>query len=456
MRLTADELQQATRGTWRYGLPDAITGISTDTRNFKRNDVFLALRGTNFDGHHFANSIIVDAKALIGDTNGINVWDAIDLPQLEVADTQVALGDIAHAWRQQLTRTTVIAITGSYGKTSVRSMLHHVFSSLGLHVSATAGNLNNLIGTPLTLLGVPESADIALIECGISEPGEMQRLSEIVAPDVAVITGFAAAHGEGLGGLRGVVREKSRILDHLLPQGWCAFGKHVLKPLLQECDMPHSYLSMDQSEHAVQYRLEGCQLHLQFHGENHALQLPLPALHWAENMALVASIVIRQMQVMNQPVSLAEIATALQGWTAPPGRMHQRQGIQHCIVLDDSYNANPASMQAALNTLAQMPGHRIAILGDMAELGEASAELHGSLQLTGIDEIALVGPMMHNLHTKHPQSRWFASTEEASHWLEIRKQTLGSKDTLLIKGSRSMQLDRLVRQLAKEEALHAV
>ncbi len=224
MRLSGIEIQQAVHGRWLGEVPDEINGLATDTRGFKSGQAFLALRGPNFDGHEFACSVADRAQALIGDAEGIRLWQNMETCKMEVSNTLQALGDIAHIWRMQLRQTIFIAISGSYGKTSLRSMLSHSFSSLGFNVAATRANLNNLVGVPQTLLGVTKDADIALIECGISEVGEMARLAAIVHPDIAILTGITNAHTEGLGGLSGVVHEKAILFEHLAEHGWCALG----------------------------------------------------------------------------------------------------------------------------------------------------------------------------------------------------------------------------------------
>jgi len=449
MRLSGLELQQATRGTWHHNAPDSVHGIQTDTRNFLENQAFLALRGPNFDGHAFAHQVAHKAQALIGDTQGLLLWDAFNTPQLEVENTQVALGDIAHAWRNRLNHTTIIAITGSYGKTTVRSMLAHVFQSLDFKIAATHANLNNLIGVPMTLLSIAEDTDIALVECGISEAGEMQRLSEIVQPDIAVITGLTAAHAEGLGGVDGVIREKSQIFKHLLPQGWCALGQGVLEQM-------QAYISHEVLENKTQWQLQGTTLRLSNHQTSTEFTLGLPAKHWAENMALVADIVLQYCHQHHRPVSLELLGEILAQWQAVHGRMQQHQGENGAIILDDSYNANPVSMQAALNTLANMPKRRVAILGDMAELGEHSAQAHSQLDISHVDELILVGTYMQALHKQQPASQWFANTDSLAAWLEANPTHFTQQDTVLIKASRSMCLDRIVSMLVQQGGLHAV
>ncbi|MDX8396493.1 MAG: UDP-N-acetylmuramoyl-tripeptide--D-alanyl-D-alanine ligase [Mariprofundaceae bacterium] len=459
MRLSGQELQQATQGTWHHGMPESVSAITTDSRQFEAGQTFLALRGPNFDGHQFANQIIDKAQAMIGDAEGMSLWDNIESPQLQVKDTLVALGDIANAWRACLNRTTIIAITGSYGKTTVRSMLAHTFRSVGFKTSETHANLNNLIGVPMTLLDIQDNADIALIECGISESGEMVRLSEIVQPDIAIITGLSSAHGEGLGGKAGIAREKIEILRYLLPQGWCALGEGVADTLAQHnCQVSHPSVTMDsESQGIVNWQLDGTALKLSTEKTQVTLSLSLPARHWASNMALVSSIVLKYChEQSNMTVGLADIAEALSTWKPIAGRMQSRQGKNDCTILDDSYNANPTSMQAALATLKGLPGNHIAILGDMAELGQESRAEHKQLEVSDVDTLLLVGNDIQVLKETHPNSIIFTSVDDALTWIESHSNMFNGDTYVLIKASRSMQLDRIVTQLCEPEVTHAV
>jgi len=456
MRLTGHELKQATDGVWRKSEAELVEGISTDTRQFRAGNAFLALRGPHFDGHCYAAEVADQANALIGDREGVRLWDNLTRPQLEVHDTLVALGDIANAWRQKLPHTTVVAITGSYGKTTVRSMMHHVFTILGIHCHATKANLNNLVGVPLTLLEIPPEAEVALIECGISETGEMERLASIVAPDVAVLTGLTTAHGEGLGGLHGVIAEKTKMMDHLTQQGWILLGEGVKELLAVSGKHVNRHHPLLDPQHAdyVQWELQGRMLTLRQADQQAHIELMLPARHWAANMALVATMLLHWFALQGREIpSLADVAMALQHWTPPGGRMRLLQGST-LTVIDDCYNANPVSMQVALDTLAALQGHRVAIIGDMAELGEDAARLHRQLCLHDVDEVILIGPLMLHLADAHPHARSFTDIEEAEAWLENHRFPDGS--TVLLKASRSMQLERLLPLLGDMEVLHAV
>jgi len=457
MRLTGVEIELATRGLWSNGVPEVISGIGTDSRHFQPGHAFLALRGSQFDGHRYAAKVVDRASALIGDTEGIQLWENLVIPQLQVEDTLVALGDIAHAWRQRLKQTTVIAVSGSYGKTSVRDLLQHCFGRLGKSVAGTRANLNNLIGVPTTLLTVPEDCDIAVIECGISEVGEMARLGRIVRPDIVVLTGVSAAHGEGLGGMNGIVREKGELLDHLAPNGWSVLGEGVQQRLaLAGRRLPDETLSQDElHDTIVRWQLDGLQLHLIGNGEEASLELPLPARHWAANMALCASL-LRHWFFRHDRIRLplSRIAEVLQEWQSSAGRLHMMRGCGGSTILDDSYNANPASMQAAIDTLKSMDGNRIAILGDMAELGSEADALHAALDAADIDELILIGPHMQQLARRHPHAVWFATTDEAAAALKARQ--LNSQDRVLVKASRSMRLESIVALFTSGETSHAV
>ncbi len=227
MRMSSADMQSCTAGRWHGVPPQMIGGVSTDTRHLHCGDAFVALRGPNFNGHAFAEDAIqAGATTLIGDLEGVQSWQDIDVPQLEVADTLQAYGDIAGKWRAKIP-AKVVAITGSYGKTTLRSMLEHVLNRHGVRVAATHANNNNLVGVPQTLLAIDEQAEVALVECGISERGEMCRLAAMVRPDVAVITGVAEAHAEGLGGIVEVASEKAILLDYMTNEACAVLGDGV-------------------------------------------------------------------------------------------------------------------------------------------------------------------------------------------------------------------------------------
>jgi len=449
MRMTGTQIQQVTRGRWLGQAPARVHGICTDTRRIRTGEVFLALRGAHFDGHAFGNlAASRGAAALIGDREGTKGWKDIRLPQLQVKDSLAALGDIAAAWRQRFSGR-VVAITGSVGKTSLRSMLEHALPRLDLTVAATRANENNLIGVPTTLLHAQGDEDIVLVECGISEPGEMERLATIVQPDVAVITAISAAHTEGLGGVPGVLREKATLLSTLQPDGWCVLGTGVHRSMLAHgCTPGCALLDMDAPETGcVRWELAGRRLCLQLADQQANIELNLPAAHWGANLALAASIVCRL-----AGVSLSGAAEALSGWQPVAGRMCCLTGPGGCQIIDDTYNANPASMQAALDTLGRLPGRHFAILGDMAELGTDAARLHAGLEPGELAGLILVGHHMHQLRSRHPAAICVADARAAIGPALAWPLTAG--DHVLIKASRRIGLERVVRALT--DTSHAV
>jgi len=454
MRMTGMELARATAGTWSGTMPDSICGICTDSRQPHDGFAFLALRGPHHDGHAFASEAAGACTALIGDAAGAAQWNTIDRPRLVVADTLIALGDIATAWRQRLANTTVIAITGSYGKTTVRGMIVHALTALGRRVATNPANHNNLIGVPQTLLAIPEDAEFAIIECGVSEPREMRRLAEIVRPDAAVLTGLATAHGEGLGGMEGIIHEKFELLAAVGTDGWCVLGQGVHALLAQQHLTPQApCIAMDQGEtDQVAWSLDDNRLHLAYGKQAAEIPMLLPARHWAEDMALAATVILRSNR---SGITLAAIAEALAGWRPTAGRMQPAPGKSGSTILDDSYNANPASMQAALDTLARMPGRHIAILGDMTELGEDSPALHATLDVSGVDQLILVGSQMKHLAAHHAEALWLSDTDAACR--HLRDFPLVAGDYVLVKASHSMRLDRIAALLTSpREDAHAL
>jgi len=413
-------------------------------------DIFLALRGPHFDGHAFAAQVADRAAALIGDHAGVASWQGLNVPFLEVEETLQALADIAHAQRNQLPHCCVIGITGSYGKTSVRAMLTHAFTRLGLRVAATKANDNNLIGVPQTLLAIAEESDVALIECGISEQGEMARLAATVAPDLAVLTGVCLAHGAGLGTEHEIAAEKLRLFEAIRGNEKGVVGAGVL-PYLPA----GTAAVMDAEAEGVQWTLDGTVCCLQWQGETATVTLPLPARHWAQNMALAATVMQRWAIMVRRTLSLAEIAMALSEWQTVTQRMQSITLPDGRLLLDDAYNANPASMQAALDTLSALPGERLAVLGDMAELGVSSEAAHRALDLRGVDHVLLIGAAMQALADITPQAHWFADTKAAACWLS--NSPFMRAHTILVKGSRCMHLEHIVTLLsAAKEVDHAL
>ncbi|MDQ6994574.1 MAG: Mur ligase family protein, partial [Mariprofundaceae bacterium] len=329
---------------------------------------------------------------------------------------------------------------------------HHLLTGLGLHVHTTNANLNNLIGVPQTILATPIDADVALIECGISEQGEMQRLANILSPDGVVMTGMTSAHSEGLGGLEGVVKEKARLLSAVKTDGWCALGNGVADDLKQQ-DIDITCQSI---QNEVTWKRQGLDVTFYDQHQSADLRLALPADHWCENMALVLSIALATPWNIQISADFQDLVKLLSTWSAVEGRLQTYQGFAGCQILDDAYNANPVSMQAALHTLQAMPTRRIAILGDMKELGDTSLQAHATLNVQNIDGLWLVGEAMKVLHEQHPTSQWFLNVDALLAWLAANMENIMQGDTVLVKASHSMGLEKVVEMLKVKDVDCAV
>ncbi|MBF0310448.1 MAG: UDP-N-acetylmuramoyl-tripeptide--D-alanyl-D-alanine ligase [Magnetococcales bacterium] len=430
-----------------------LTGVSIDTRTLKPGDLFVALPGDRFDGHTFI------AKAIELGCAGLLVQHLPDplpeVPVLQVADTLEAMTRVAAAWRLRV-NPKVIAITGSAGKTSVKERVAAILSR-EFRVHATVGNLNNHIGLPLTLLRMPSSTQILVAELGMSAPGEIAHLAAIVKPDIGVITSIHPAHLGSFASLEGIARAKAELLPALGKTGYAVlpaggnyaellaalaegpaftFGDHpqaFARLLSRSIDGLNQSLTARIGNHEFHLELSGC-------GEHHALN----ALAAATTAELAGA-------------SPEAIVQGLSACRLPPGRGGIRQGPNGWIVIDDTYNANPGSVKAAIVALGNLPNRKVAILGDMLELGELSAELHTSLlePLLHNDITLLIttGKAMQALHeaagrVAHMESLHRDNPEEL---IGLVAPLLHPDDAILVKGSRGMRMERIVSHLTSPQ-----
>jgi UDP-N-acetylmuramoyl-tripeptide--D-alanyl-D-alanine ligase len=425
----------------------AVRHICTDSRALQPHDLFLALRGERFDGHRF----VADA-ARLGATGAVVEELPGDLPGnfalIQVPDTLAALQQIAARYRRQLS-LQVVAITGSNGKTSTKDFTGAVLAQ-HFQIVKTEGNLNNHIGLPLTMLRARASDQIGVFEIGMNHPGEIAPLAALAAPDVAIITNIGVAHIEYLGSREAIAREKGRLAEALQPSG--------VLILSAEDEFSQRLAALTKADTILcgtdRGDVRAADLRQDFTGTKFRLcaddrwvdaELPVPGMHMVRN-ALLAVAAGRVFGL-----SLEECAEGLRALQLTRGRLEQKT-IRGIHVLDDTYNANTDSMCAALRTLAELPadGKRIAVLGSMAELGAESdpghrrvgrvaAQLGIDAVLTLGDEAALTaeearrGGVANVLHLH--------SVEEVVAALE----TLASAgDVVLIKGSRSARMERIV------------
>lgn len=435
--------------------PDAgFDRVCTDTRTLQPNDLYVALVGKNFNGNKFVEQAAANGAcaAIVSELSDCQI------PQLRVADTTIALAEIAKLNRQ-LSSARVVAITGSQGKTSVKEMLGSIMRCVK-PTSVTQGNLNNHIGVPLTLLRLERHHAYAVIELGASGPGEIAYTVRLVQPHVAVITNAAETHVEGFGSLQGVVETKGEIIDGLaedgvlvlnasdsnFPQWRARAGKKRVVTFavqLNDSTVNSDYMACNISTHdGVSSQFFLCTPK----GEI-AIDLDLLGTHNVANAVAAAAAAIEL------GAGLSDVQEGLSLVSAVPGRLARLKGLSGSSVIDDSYNASPSSFQAAINVLSHQVGRRILIMGDMGELGEKAEDEHRHVgeyaSLSELDDLWAVGPMSRNAVLAFgAAARHFDSQDEL---VKHAKKELKEGVVVLIKGSRSAAMDEVVKKLSSGE-----
>jgi UDP-N-acetylmuramoyl-tripeptide--D-alanyl-D-alanine ligase len=434
-----------------------FSAVSTDTRSIASGDLFIALKGEKFDGAKFVAQA-AEAGAVAALVNeGSDIGQAA-CPVLFVPDTRIALGKLAAHWRARF-GIPLAAITGSNGKTTVKEMLaailvRHTGSEQA--VLATRGNFNNDIGMPLTLLRMNAAHRYAVIEMGMNHPGEIDYLTRLANPDVALINNASGAHLQGLGSVEGVARAKGEIFAGLKEDGSAIINADdAHADLWRRLAGAHRILDFG-LDHAAQvkgdWQAQGYGGVLQLHtaAGDARIVLQVPGEHNARN-ALAAATAALAMQI-----PLPSIVQGLEGFGGVAGRLQRKQALHGATVIDDTYNANPASMHAALEVLAQAKGKRIFVLGDMGELGEGAAQFHREIGIAarelGIEQMLALGEQSAGAVQEFGTgARHFAAVEELCTAVE---KELDATTTVLVKGSRFMKMERVVQSCAaqKEEA----
>ncbi|MGB0466949.1 MAG: UDP-N-acetylmuramoyl-tripeptide--D-alanyl-D-alanine ligase [Pontibacterium sp.] len=443
---------QAELGGELAGSDTAFSGLSIDTRTLQPGDVFLALKGPSFDGHCFIDQAM--AKGAVAAV--VSELQPVNLPQWRVTDTHAALGQIAALNRKRF-KGPVFAVTGSVGKTSVKEMLATLLAQKG-PVLATRGNLNNDIGAPLTLLSIQAEHLHAVVELGASAEKEIAYTTALTLPDVAVLNNAMAAHLEGFGSLEGIVRAKGEIFDGLSENGRAIIN----------LDDPHAeyWLAKNYQRNVLTFSIEnpaadvratnlvadaqGCfSFKLSYGDQSGIVTLKVMGRHNVANAAAATAAVL----AAGYPLSLA--VDGLVKFEAVSGRMCPCTGPDDLRVIDDSYNANPGSVKAAIDLLASLPGKRLLLLGDMAELGDDAAAQHSDMgnyaAKQGVDRLMAAGAL--SLHAVNAFNA--AAGTEGGHF-ETREQMVDAVRaltepgmTILVKGSRSAGMEQVVAELVK-------
>lgn len=424
--------------------------VSTDTRNIQPGDIFVCLKGEHFDAHEFvAYAREKGAVAAI-----VEHFVEDELPQLKVASTLTALGQLGALNRQRF-QGQMVAVTGSSGKTTVKEMLAAMFARKGPTL-ATLGNLNNEIGMPLTLLRLDDTHQYAVIEMGASGAGEIARMVSFAQPKVAILNNAFAAHIEGFGSLEGVVKAKAEIYQGLPKDGVGIVNlddphaPYWIEKLKQQQSryMTFSLNSTDADVWASDLGEDGrgcgsCVLHYQ--QQTIAVQLNLLGQH------NIANAVAATCAWIAMGMRFTDAKAGLEDCVAVKGRMKPSL-LGSVLIIDDSYNANPEAMKAAIDYLAKRQNRSLLVLGDMAELGEDAEQLHESIgryaAQMGITRLRVCGPLMKKAaeaaQEEGMDARYFSSQSEL---IDSLQQELTETDTLLVKGSRSAGMDRVVHAL---------
>ena len=436
-----------------------FAAVSSDSRKIQPGDLFIALRGENFDGYEFvAQAAQSGAVASLVNADSYEAHPTVPSPQssvLVVADTRLALGQLAAYWRKQFD-IPLVAITGSNGKTTVKEMLASILRTAAGRedgVLATKGNFNNDIGMPLTLLQLNAQHRYAVIEMGMNHPGEIDYLTHIASPDVALITNASGAHLEGLGSVEAVARAKGEIFAGLKPHGTAAINADDdYAPLWRSLAGSHTLLEFGlgrQADVSGQWQPLDAGLHLdiQTPSGNFSADLQVPGAHNARNALAATAVAV----ALNVP--LETIAAGLEKFSGVAGRLQRKAARHGAALIDDTYNANPASMRAAISVLAQASGKRVLVLGDMGELGDNAAALHAGIgseaRRAGIEKLYALGALSGNAVREFGSgARHFECIEDLQDALE---QELDADTTVLVKGSRFMKMEHVVQYLESGE-----
>jgi UDP-N-acetylmuramoyl-tripeptide--D-alanyl-D-alanine ligase len=467
---TVEEIARATDGRILSGGGTSI-GVFTDSRAITEGAAFVALKGDKFDGHAFlAGAVALGARTLVVSRDDLGPWDAGVAPAVvRVDDTRRALGALARAhrtrWGNLAAPRIVVAITGSAGKTTTKSVLARVLDAMAPGaVHATAGNLNNDIGVPMTLFGLTETHHYAVVEVGTSARGEIENLAQIARPDAGVLTLVAAAHTAGLGSIEDVAHEKGALFA-ALPAGGLAVANADDARAKGELERSaaKTALTYGFSENA-DYRVSlaasrgAAGNRLRIMRGTSALEIESPLLGEAGALAVAASLAVAEW-ALGRAAEVAELQSALSPLAAAEdGRLSLVALADGTLVIDDSYNANPASMEASLRAATGVAARErrrlVVVLGEMRELGAMSMREHDHLgevvARTEAAEVICVGGDAERVTreaARAGKSAWFALDAEQAIGTVLSRVVPG--DVVLVKGSRGVATEKIVRALEK-------
>ena len=433
-----------------HGADRTFDGVSTDTRTLKNGELFFALSGPNFDGGEFVPQ--ASDKGAAGAVVAAKV--SSDLAQIAVDDTRLALGRLGAAWRQQY-EASVVAVTGSNGKTTLKEMIAACLTQSAPTI-ATDGNLNNDIGMPLMLLRMDASHRFAVLEMGANHAGEIAYLTSLAQPEVVVITNAGAAHLEGFGSVSGVAHGKGEVLQGEPRPRYAILNADdefysYWRSLVEDIEVLSFGLDDDADIYAtdVQTGKAATTFRLHLPAVEIDVNLPLVGLHNISNACAAAAVAVAL------EISGTQIKTALESIAPVAGRLQALNGMHGATLYDDSYNANPVSVQAAGEFLAALAGRNWMVLGDMGELGSDAEALHRhageNLRASGIDRLFATGELSRaTVAAFGDGAEWFAGIDELTAGLVGE---LAPDVNVLIKGSRAARMERVVNAVRAPRAM---
>ncbi|MBB4185508.1 UDP-N-acetylmuramoylalanyl-D-glutamyl-2,6-diaminopimelate--D-alanyl-D-alanine ligase [Sinorhizobium terangae] len=458
---TSSDLLAAMNGRPVGNLPEGIAGISIDSRTINKGEAFFAIKGDRVDGHDYAGIALANGASLLVVSEGkIPALGRLIAPMIVVDDVLEALIRLGCAARDR-SAAKVIAVTGSVGKTTTKEMLRHVLSPLG-RVHASVASFNNHWGVPLTLARMPEATDFGIFEIGMNHPGEIRPLTKMVRPHVAVVTSIAPAHLGNFESLDEIAAAKAEIFEGVVKGGHAVLNIDSPQFTLLEraagaagVSYIHSFGANPKAEfRLVEFtgRSEGSVLWAGIGGKTLEVAIGAPGRHIAENA--LAVIAAAKLAGADLDQVLASLATM---------RPEKGRGLQHRLkvgtgrltLIDESYNANPASMRAAISLLrdAEPPvgGRRIAILGDMLEMGEHAADVHaalaGPIVEAGIVDVWLAGPEMAHLRDSLPPEVSVVYRESVDDLTDYALAAVAAGDVVMVKSSKGTGCGRIIQAL---------
>jgi UDP-N-acetylmuramoyl-tripeptide--D-alanyl-D-alanine ligase len=425
-----------------------FTSVSTDTRSLPSGALFVALKGPNFDGHEYVSAAL--QRGAVGAL--VERELALPIPQVVVGDALQALSTFARDWRREFA-LPVVGITGSNGKTTTKEMIGTILSRLGPCL-ITQGNLNNHIGVPLTLMRLSAEHRTAVIEMGANHQGEIAALGALSEPTVGIVTNAGAAHLEGFGGLEGVARGKGELFRALSPHGTAVINADDDFADFWRATATSPNVATFGLTQAADYWARNVRTQRSTAGFQFEFELVTPSGSQSTSLALAGAHNLRNAlgaaaAAHAAGASLNDICLGLAAVRAVGGRLNLLPALRGAYLLDDSYNANPSSLRAGIDTLQSLPGEHWLVLGDMLELGSGGDELHAEMgayaRSAGVTRLFAVGPRSRlAVDAFGAGAQWFANVESLS--TEVQN-ALQPNVTVLIKGSRANRLERVAAAL---------